>query len=143
MMKRNGCSKFILSAALPLVLALSGSASADAIKPFTTDGCSLFPNGTAEQKDLWLACCIDHDLAYWMGGTSVERERADRQLKECVVHAGEPDIARLMLAGVRVGGTPYLPTSFRWGYGWPWPRGYGDLNEEEWKQIKEMLGGKH
>ena len=141
-MKRNCCSKFILSVALPLVLALSGSASADSIKPFTTDGCSLFPNGTAEQKDLWLACCIDHDLAYWMGGTSVERERTDRQLKECVAQAGAPDIAMLMLAGVRVGGTPYLPTSFRWGYGWSWPRGYGDLNEEEWKQIKEMLGGK-
>lgn len=29
---------------------------------------------------------------------------------------------RLMLAGVRVGGAPWWPTPFRWGYGWPWPR---------------------
>ena len=108
-----------------------------------TDGCSLLPEGTPAKKDLWLTCCTDHDLAYWTGGTSDEREKADRELKECVSGAGEPAIAQLMLAGVRVGGTPYLPTTFRWGYGWPWPRGYTALSDEEWKQIKEPLGGQN
>jgi hypothetical protein len=42
---------------------------------------------------------------------------ADNRLKECVAGVGEPAIAQLMMAGVRVGGTPYLPTEFRWGYG--------------------------
>ena len=41
-----------------------------------------------------------------------------------------------MLAGVRVGGSPYFPTSFRWGYGWPYPRWYRTLSESELKQIK-------
>jgi hypothetical protein len=32
---------------------------------------------------------------------------------------------------VRIGGVPYLNTSFRWGYGWAWYRPYGDLSAEE------------
>jgi len=40
-----------------------------------------------------------------------------------------------LLAGDRVGGSPYLPTSFRWGYGWPYPRWYKALIEAEKKQI--------
>jgi len=31
-----------------------------------------------------------------------------------------------MFVGVRVGGTPYLPISFRWGYGWPYLRRDGE-----------------
>lgn len=125
------------------VLLIAGCSSAGGLTPFTTDGCSLFPEGTLKQKDLWLTCCTDHDLAYWMGGTSDDREKADRELKECVAKAGERSIAQLMLAGVRVGGTPYLPSTFRWGYGWPWPRGYTALTDEEWLRIKETLSGKH
>ena len=131
-----------LLAGFLLALAMCSCASAGALKPFTTDGCSLFPDGTLQQQDLWLDCCIAHDLAYWMGGTSEERERADRRLRDCVSKAGEPKIAELMLAGVRAGGTPYLPTAFRWGYGWPWPRGYGELNDAEWEQVKLLLSGK-
>ena len=36
-----------------------------------------------------------------------------------------------MLGGVRVGGSPYWPTQFRWGYGWPYPRGYQALSPDE------------
>jgi hypothetical protein len=141
-MQATGRPERAMIAVVALLLAFPGCSSAGGLKPFTTDGCSLFPAGTANHKDLWLACCTDHDLAYWMGGTSAEREKADQELKACVEQAGEPEIAKLMLAGVRVGGTPYLPTSFRWGYGWPWPRGYGELNDKEWGQIKQRLRGK-
>jgi len=41
-----------------------------------------------------------------------------------------------MLAGVRVGGTPFLPTSFRWGYGRVYPKFYGELTKKELEQIK-------
>ena len=140
--EENSVNYHRMTAAILLSIAFYGCASAGGLKPFTTDGCSLFPNGTEKQKDLWLTCCTDHDLAYWMGGTSAEREEADRELKECVERAGEPEIAQLMLAGVRVGGTPYLPTTFRWGYGWPWPRGYTDLTDGEWEQVKQRLSGK-
>jgi len=43
---------------------------------------------------------------------------------------------RMTLAGVRVGGSPFFPTSFRWGYGWPYPRFYGDLSFDERRQIE-------
>ena len=64
--------------------------------------------------------------------------RAVRKLKKCVAAEGEEEIAVLMLLGVRVGGTPYLPTPFRWGYGWPFPRFYGPLTEEERRQVEKM-----
>jgi hypothetical protein len=118
-----------------LVSLLARLALAD-IQPFTSDGCSAFPDGTPEQQDLWLNCCVRHDHAYWKGGTYEERILADEALRECVAQVGEPEIAELMLLGVRVGGTPYLPTRFRWGYGWPFFRGYKPVSDEEQKQIE-------
>ena len=117
------------------LLFLLSSVSASEIRPFESDGCSSFPDGTLWQNELWLACCTAHDYAYWQGGTFEQRLQADQELEACVSAVGEPEIARLMLAGVRVGGTPYLPTLFRWGYGWPYPRGYKALSDEERQQI--------
>lgn len=112
------------------------SSFAEEIKPFTSDGCSAFPDGTLEQQELWLDCCGIHDFAYWKGGTYSERKKADEELKICVAAVGEEEIAQLMLAGVRVGGSPLWPTSFRWGYGWSYPRFYGELTAEELAQVE-------
>jgi hypothetical protein len=122
-----------------VALLLPLSALADDLKPFTTDGCSSFPDGTIEQASLWENCCISHDFAYWQGGTFEERLVADEELESCVAGVGEPTIASLMLAGVRVGGTPYLPTSYRWGYGWPFMRGYKPLTVEEKLEVRKEL----
>ncbi len=119
-----------------LALLASFPLHASEIRPFESDGCSAFPDGTPQQQELWLGCCRAHDLAYWRGGTASEREAADLELRECVASLGEPEIADVMLAGVRAGGTPYLPTRFRWGYGWPYPRGYKALTREELEQIE-------
>lgn len=113
--------------------------NAAALIPFKSDGCSSFPDGTISQSDLWLKCCIEHDIAYWAGGTADQREKADEKLKECVTEVGEPEIAQLMLTGVRVGGSPYLPTSFRWGYGWPFPKGYEPLTNEEQAEVNKEI----
>jgi hypothetical protein len=118
---------------------VASSSLADDINSFTSDGCSEFPNGTLKQKELWLACCTAHDFTYWQGGTYEERVNADQELKYCVVKVGEPAVAALMLAGVRVGGTPYFPTSFRWGYGWSYLRGYKAVTPEEYKKIEAAL----
>lgn len=112
--------------------------NAENIKPFTSDGCSSFPDGTFKQNELWLGCCTEHDYSYWQGGTYNERLEADKELRECVHAVGEPQIAQLMLAGVRVGGSPYLPTSFRWGYGWSYPRWYQALTDDEKAQIEKL-----
>lgn len=124
-----------------IVLAISlfsASSYADTLKPFVSDGCSAFPDGTFQQNKLWLSCCYEHDHSYWKGGTYQERLESDKELKLCVSKVGEPEIALLMLAGVRVGGTPFLPTKFRWGYGWSYPRFYGELTTEEQKQVKSL-----
>lgn len=111
---------------------------ANTLKPFTSDGCSAFPDGTFKQKQLWLTCCEKHDFDYWKGGTYEDRVKSDNNLKQCVSEVGEPEVALLMLAGVRVGGTPYLPTNFRWGYGWPYPKGYGELTPQELEQVEKL-----
>ncbi len=120
------------------LFALLNCGASDVIRPFVSDGCSAFPDGSIKQKDLWLSCCVTHDRAYWMGGTYAQRLNADRGLKKCVETLGKPKLAKLMLAGVRVGGTPYLPTSFRWAYGWSYPRGYKKLTLSELNQIKKV-----
>lgn len=121
-----------------ILLSIVSVANAGNLRPFKSDGCSSFPDGTLQQKNLWLRCCVDHDKTYWKGGTYQERLDADKALKQCVASVGQPEIAQLMLAGVRVGGSPYFPTTFRWGYGWPYPRGYGVLNGEETKQVEVL-----
>jgi hypothetical protein len=131
-------SRRMASTALVAMLAASCAGSV-VIAPFTSDGCSLFPEGTPRHKELWLSCCVEHDKAYWRGGTYEDRVVADKALRRCVESVGEPEIAALMLAGVRVGGSPYWPTEFRWGYGWPWPHNYGVLTDDEREQARRAL----
>jgi hypothetical protein len=94
--------------------------------PFTTDGCSggmsrawriLF-----RKPPPWESHCITHDRAYHPGGTRQERRAADDALKAAVTHDGYPVWAFIIWAGVRVGGHPLLPFSWRWGYGWKYSR---------------------
>jgi hypothetical protein len=85
-------------------------------KPFESDGCSLWWNGD------WVDCCVDHDLGYWMGGTCKERDEFDLRLRDCVAAKGHPFMADVMYLGVRVGGVSWLPTPFRWGFGWEYPQ---------------------
>ncbi len=124
---------------LGLLLSLSVMTQADELRPFTTDGCSVFPDGTPRQTTLWLDCCVRHDLAYWKGGSYQDRLAADEQLEACVANIGEPAIAALMLSGVRVGGSPFFPTTYRWGYGWSYTRGYKTLTADEQLQVHERL----
>jgi hypothetical protein len=84
-------------------------------KHFQSDGCSCWFDGD------WVDCCVNHDLVYWMGGTRAERKVADIELRRCVSAEGHPFIAWTMYLGVRMGGVWWLPTSFRWGYGWNYP----------------------
>lgn len=114
------------------------------LKPFDTDGCSEFPDGTLEQQTLWQNCCIEHDKAYWLGGSRAARQQVDEALEACVAAVGQPEIAAIMLAGVRVGGSPYWLTRYRWGYGWPYwdgwkPRGYKELSDDEKRQAELLM----
>jgi len=116
---------------------LGGCASPHVLRPFTTDGCSLFPDGGSET--CWADCCVAHDRAYWRGGTASERVLADRELRQCVAGRGKPRLAGLMYWGVRLGGMPLFPTWYRWGYGWGYGRGYEPLAPTEQRTAGEML----
>jgi hypothetical protein len=116
----------------------SACASSPKLRPFTTDGCSLFPDGTSQAKDAWLQCCEAHDRRYWMGGTEEDRMSADLDLRACVAATGRPELADWMLKGTRAGGGPYVPAGFRWGYGWRYLRGYKRLTDDERRQIAEL-----
>jgi len=124
---------------LILFLLICSSAFAEGIKPFTTDGCSVFPDGDDQNSSKWMSCCIKHDYAYWKGGVKSEREKADVELKKCVAELGEKNIASIMHLGVRLGGEPFYPTWYRWGYGWSYARGYHPLTEQERLQVQSRL----
>jgi hypothetical protein len=110
------------------------------LSDFTSDGCSLFIDGTFKDPELWKECCLKHDIAYWQGGTEEDRLQADLTFKECVEKkTGDSTLANLMYEAVRVGGEPYFPTWYRWGYGWPIGRGYKKLSEQEKVMVKQKL----
>ena len=109
------------------------------LRPFTSDGCSSFPDSIGPVD--WQHCCIDHDIAYWMGGTYYEKLEADEALNQCVREAAGSALGLLMESGVWVGGLSELPTSFRWGYGWIMNRGYQPLSELELETVQSMHPG--
>lgn len=87
--------------------------------PFSSDGASCFPD-TVCGIDIYLAAFL-HDLKYWAGypGEETERFLADMELAIDVVRlcGGSPELAMIILEGVRVGGSENLPTPWRWGFG--------------------------
>ena len=132
---------FILLTALTLsACALVRSPHKVTLAPFTSDGCSLFPDGTLTDRNKWCDCCQEHDLTYWQGGSADERQQADLTLRDCVQErTGNPALAETMYLGVRAGGHPAFPTWYRWGYGWPYGRGYQPLSEAERLQVQEQI----
>jgi hypothetical protein len=132
--------RFYLVSILSCMLLTGGCATASDINQFTSDGCSLFPDGTLKDRTLWCDCCFNHDLAYWRGGSEEDRKQADQTLRVCVLErTGDKELAEMMYDGVRVGGIPVFPTWYRWGYGWRYGRGYKPLSEEEQNQVASML----
>jgi len=130
-----------LSLLLPALL-LTGSAAfaAAEIRPFSSDGCSLFPDGTLSDRTKWCDCCFTHDLAYWQGGSAEERLAADEALRDCVLaRTADAVLARAMFLGVRAGGHPAFPAWYRWGYGWDYGRGYRQLSDGDKVQVDRQL----
>ena len=67
----------------------------------------------------WEGCCDRHDQPYTQGGTAKQRFEADIALLRCVAQVGHPWWAIAMFIAVRLGGGPYLPTPWRWGFRCP------------------------
>lgn len=119
-----------------------GSRPADTagLMPFTSDGCSLFPDGSFKERNKWCDCCQNHDLAYLQGGSAEDRDQVDTALRDCVLaRTNDPQLAETMYLGARVGGHPAFPAWYRWGYGWPYGRGHQPLSALEKLQVQKRL----
>lgn len=110
------------------------------LRPYSSDGCSLFPDSSLIGSADWCSCCFEHDIAYWQGGTEADREAADRALQACVTaKTGNKALGRLMYEGVQAGGSPYFYNWYRWGYGWGFERKYQALSPAEKAQAQSLL----
>ncbi|MDW3096437.1 MAG: hypothetical protein R8G33_12250 [Gammaproteobacteria bacterium] len=123
-----------------LITSVFGCSSESELAPFTSDGCSLFPDSSLINNDDWCECCVEHDKAYWKGGTEQQRERVDTALMRCVfIKTNDHVLANVMFEGVRFGGSPYFYNWYRWGYGWPYDRKYQSLSKDEEKLADGLL----
>lgn len=114
------------------------------LKPFATDGCSMWIDGTPANPYLWRHCCVAHDKDYWLGGTEAQRKLSDETLRACVTKADSKAMGEYLYMNVRWGGAPNWLTPYRWGYGWDYldegkPRGYKVPTEAEEREIQIRL----
>lgn len=110
------------------------------LRPFKTDGCSsVSPDGTIGRPTLWQHCCVEHDIAYWYGGTLQDKKDADSALNQCVSDVFSGIFGRAMEVAVYIGGGPDLHTGYAWGYGWNHIRGYHELSQQDQDEIQRMM----
>ncbi len=70
----------------------------------------------------------------------MQRLAADSALAACVKQrTGSSALAEVMQRGVRAGGHPIFPNWYRWGYGWPYGRGYEPLTSFEVQDVVSKL----
>lgn len=86
--------------------------------PEKSDGCTLvsWVNKLFGRPPLpYRSCCIEHDRAYFYGGTRQQRKEADITFRKCVVEiTGKKIWPWIMFVAVRIFGHPRFPTPLRW-----------------------------
>lgn len=89
-------------------------------RSFVFDGCTLFPDNVFGSS--FRQACLQHDIAYWYGGSAAERLAADRSLRTQVAAAGAwgTVLQYPMYWSVRVFGASVLlrPINANWGFGY-------------------------
>ena len=103
----------ILLVSLLFLLLTSATSVAETILVWDdtmSEDCSLAP-------DITLQCCIQHDQAYYYGGSRPDRHSADVAFRQCLQEEGWPVLSWVHYGAVRIGGHPLVPLWFRWGFG--------------------------
>jgi hypothetical protein len=132
--------KNLKTLSLLLFLALSPILKAELkLKPFETDGCTMFVEGTKEKPNLWKHCCVEHDLRYWFGGSESDMDTADLRLKSCVQKVAGDNWAALIYNGVRVGHYSPIKNKYYWSWAWSVKREKVALNSEETQYVVKLL----
>ena len=70
-------------------------------------------------------CCLSYDEVYGYGGSENFRKETDYRFKKCALEHGMKEKSATVLYYVtRVLGSPYVDTSWRWGYAYDFGAGY-------------------
>lgn len=109
------------------------------LKPFETDGCTMFVDGTPKNPGLWRNCCVEHDLRYWFGGSKADMDATDVRLKSCVEKVAGATWANIIYSGVRAGHHSPVKNKTQWNWGWVEKREYKPLTLPEVAVIKSEL----
>lgn len=112
------------------------------LRPFTSDGCSSSPDKLPFMNILsnYVSCCVDHDVAYWMGGTRQQKTAADDELEKCIAKKDLLKTSKVYKFFVQKFGGPDSSQTYRWGYGWNYRRPYRELSSDENQQIVSLYG---
>lgn len=114
-------------------------AYAGQLKPFESDACTMFSNGTVTQPKLWEHCCFEHDLRYWFGGSKSDVDASDLELRSCVKKVAGQRWANLIYNGVRTGHSSPVKSKYAWSWGWDPSRDLNPLSNEEIEYVKSEL----
>ncbi len=89
-------------------------------RQFYFDGCTLFPDQIGSTS--FLSACLNHDIAYWYGGTVAERKAADQTFRQEVANSGQFGtwLQWPMYGAVRLFGDTFVlrPFNANWGFGY-------------------------
>ena len=107
--------------------------ASQSIKPFETDYCTMFMEGT------WGHCCLEHDLRYWIGGTKKEQLQSDIQLRSCVAESGGDFMANAIYYAVRAGHYSPVKHKYKWSWGWGPKEDFGKLSSEQKRLATEEI----
>jgi hypothetical protein len=134
----NSMKKMII---LLVFITFSSWAQSDlSLKPFVTDYCTAYAEGTRAQPNLWKHCCEEHDLYFWAGGSLEDRKTTDLRLRACVEKTGAKTQAALIYAAVSIGGSsPIRFKTKQWGNSWIDRKRYLSLSETETATIIQYL----
>lgn len=113
--------------------------AANTLKPYFTDGCTMFVDGPLKQPKLWLHCCEEHDMRYWFGGSIADMDQTDLRLKACVKKVAGSGWAEIIYRGVRAGHSSPIKNKTHWSWGWVNERANLPLNNIETNYIIEEL----
>ena len=114
------------------------------LKPFATDYCTLYVEGTRAQPNLWRHCCVEHDLYFWAGGNLEDKKATDQRLKSCVKKTGAATQAVLIYTAVVIGGhSPVHIKAKQWGNTWGERQRYLTLTEDETSNAINYLETHH
>jgi hypothetical protein len=123
----------------PKAAAFEGHSLLNSLKPFYTDGCTLFIDGPSSKPGLWRHCCVEHDLRYWFGGDRDDAHQANLQLGACVKSVAGTLWGQIIYRGVEMGRYSPVKHPTHWGWGWEMARGSGKLDHDESVYVIEQL----